>query len=89
MVIKEKKTEVEKSFDSLASINFKKYENEWILMVGGEIVYHAPTEREVLEHSKKYYSDVVPCLVKVPKYDTNFSTSILDFVFVSFFVIVE
>lgn len=68
--MKERKTAVEECFDSLANVNFEKYENEWILIAGNNIVFHAPTEEEVLKHSQKNYSHIVPILVKVPTKNT-------------------
>ncbi len=60
------KTSVEECFDSLTNVNFEKYENEWILIARNKIVFHAPTEDDILNYSKKHYSDIVPCIVKVP-----------------------
>ena len=69
MVTKEdkNKTSVEISFDALASMDLGKFENEWLLLVNGDIVEHSKSEKEILKLSKESYPDVVTCIVKVPK----------------------
>lgn len=68
---KSKMTVIDHSFESLASLNLNKFENEWILLIDGELVEHAKDERTILEIAKNKYGDAVPFLVKVPKKGTT------------------
>lgn len=66
------KTPTDRNFESLATINFGSYEDQWIVLVDGIVVKHGTNERELIAQAKKEYPGHIPFVVKVPKKSEEF-----------------
>jgi hypothetical protein len=66
------KTSMDKNFESLATVNFGSYEDQWIIMIDGEIVNHGNNERLLIAQTKEQYPGRIPFIVKVPKKNEEF-----------------
>ncbi len=59
-------TPFDRSYDSLATMNFGPYEDEFIAIINGQVVGHNKDERKLVMEVKKGYPGKLPFIVKVP-----------------------
>jgi hypothetical protein len=64
---KNEDNKIDECYEAFSMVNSDNYkENEWVLLVNGNQVYHHYEEEKVLIYAQTHYPTEVPCLVKVP-----------------------
>ncbi len=59
-------TPIDRSYDSLLTINFGSYDDEFIAIIDGKVVGHDRNEKHLVMEIKKKYPGKLPFIVKVP-----------------------
>jgi len=59
-------TPFDRSYDSLATLNFSPYEDDFIAIIDGNVVGHNKDEKQLVREIRSMYPGKLPFIVKVP-----------------------
>lgn len=52
-----------------ANADLSKYAGEWVVIVGGKVIAHGKSVKQLIEEAKKDFPNAVPFVAKVPLKD--------------------